>query len=382
MSDIQRILVATISPMAAPVIAAVKARGLEAVSIFSTTTLDEGWVQSADYDVYVGDGEADGDLNLERVVGAALDAGCDAMIPLGPVACDVRLLQAAASANLALLGVDVRMFHGLADPVSRRALADQHGVPCVPTSDYVGELAMAEAAGMGLPLVVASEHGVASRRVSSLDDLEAAVGWIRASTPDSQGRVYLRRSVEGMRLLASLAVSDQHGVVSFVGLVDLSCRRGAQVEVVVMGEVLSEAATAEVQSGTERLLSECAAAGIHQLVWAVDAQENAYLLDYQGGLPLWHALVAQVAGVDLVDAVFKISVDEPLSWRSAAVEDGAGIYLRDGHRTFLGATRSAAIIKAQGGVGSSGSERLERLLRSPDFLAGEMTPMVAGEILS
>ena len=381
-SELKRILIGTIAPITADLVTALSSRGLETVAVFSTTTVDSDWLQGADYDVYVGDGEHDSELSCDRLVGSALDAGCDAMLPGDAVASKRELHELASSANLAILGVDVQMYDGLADPVKRREIADACGVLCVPTSEYLESSGMEEAAKLGVPLVVSSEHGEASRIVGSLDDLEAAVGWVRAATPTSKGGVYLRRSTSHLRLLATLAVSDQHGNVCCLGVADISACGDRGVEVVVMDGVLSDEATESICRATERLLTARATTGVHRLLWAVEDGETAYLSGYRGGVPAWFRLVDQVFGVDLIDVVFQVAEGHPLAWPKQLLPLTSGVHVIASNRTYVAPDRPTAADLARTGLDEGASEGLRALLGNADFHSGSLTVHAASQLLS
>jgi acetyl/propionyl-CoA carboxylase alpha subunit len=104
--DVRRVLLAARGELAPRLIRSYHAAGLETVIAFASTEASAPYVEEADFDVWIGEGEAAwGDAS--RVVSAALDAGCDGIHPgMGPLARSLELCSLATASNVGLIGID------------------------------------------------------------------------------------------------------------------------------------------------------------------------------------------------------------------------------------------------------------------------------------
>jgi len=108
--------------------------GIETVVAFGVADAEVGWVDEADYAVFHGGGV--GELAApDRVVSAAMDAGCDAIDP-GPLADDPTLLDLALRSNLAIVGCDPMRAPHYRDPDWVIARAADVGVPAAPIGPW------------------------------------------------------------------------------------------------------------------------------------------------------------------------------------------------------------------------------------------------------
>jgi acetyl/propionyl-CoA carboxylase alpha subunit len=333
MIKLARILVATRGTMARRLIRHYRAIGVETAAAFSEPDAELGYLDDADYAVFLnGRTVADTYLNAGRVVEAAMDAGCEAVHPGNCFLADhVDLYDLANKSNLAVIGADVRSLVGAGDRVRLRRVARELGIPALPGTDAIpeGSDGLDHAAAIGAPLFVKSGRGRCSVRVARLEDVPAAVEEVRTAARLLTGDpgVYLERAVEGLRQVGVPVVVDRRGTAVALGSSESVLEHpGWRTGIEEFGTGLRP-----IQPGIEeasiRLARALAWVGVGRVRWAVSDAGTWFLLGFSArlttGFDLWEA----VHGIDLLDAQWRALTGEALGWESAEARRH-GIQLR------------------------------------------------------
>lgn len=181
---LQRVLVAGRGPVALRLVQGLRRTGVETVAAWSDADAEAPYVEQADFDAWLGAGEALAVWrDAARLVAAAMDAGCDALhLGAGPAAAELDVVAAATAANLAVIGVEPNKAAELLDQQRVLGRARRIGL-FVPPWEAVadGEDGIAAAARVGMPLVAASAAGGYRERIDGFDGLTGAVERVRAA---------------------------------------------------------------------------------------------------------------------------------------------------------------------------------------------------------
>lgn len=354
---IQRVLVANRGEIASRLFRYFREHEVETVSAFLEAEVEQPWVAEADYDAYLnGKTVATTYLDVMHVVGAAADAGCDAIHPgYCFLAERVDLIAVAANANLAVIGADPRALARVVDRFEVRRRARELGLPVIPGSDPLpeGDDGIEAGARFGFPLFVKAVGGGVVRRVDTVEALPAAVQAVRdaARLVTGEPRVYLERALPRLRSIGVNVVGDRHGTVVHVGCTDGSLQfPGVPSGVAVgsgdlgvprapghdfkswveeMGAVVEPALAERLGKGSVDLMRDLGWVGVGKVRWAVTPDGGAYVLGVSGRLTTGYSLVETVYNVDLIDVQYRTWVGEPLGWEQQDVPaDRHGVELR------------------------------------------------------
>ena len=132
--SLKRVLLVERGTLASRSIEVWRGLGIETVLAFGTEDAECDWLDEADYAVWYG--SEVGKIEPERLISAAMDAGCEGIDP-GPLSDDIDLLDLALKSNLAVVGCDLHRSAKYRDAEWVAERASELGVPAAP-SDGVG----------------------------------------------------------------------------------------------------------------------------------------------------------------------------------------------------------------------------------------------------
>lgn len=348
----KRVLIANRGEVARRLIAFYKSQGVESVVAFSEADAEQPYLDEADFAVYL-NGRSVGDtyLNPERVVSAAVDAGCDAIHPgYCFLAEHTDFFAYATSANVAIYSCDPTVIMKAVDRVLLRRTAKTLGVPLVPASDPLGPTddGLAAGAQLGVPLLVKGVHGRAVARVDTLDALPEAVSEVRnfARAVSGEGSaVFLERAVDDHRYIGVTVVADRSGTVVHLGATDASLQVRFRTWVEELGPTVVPEVAAEIAAASVELAKAVGWIGVGTYRWAVTPRGGWYLLGFSARLTAGYSLTEAVHGVDLLNTqAMALEGDEvPWTQEDARLEEH-GVQLRVFHVRVSDLSRPAGTI--------------------------------------
>ena len=297
--------------------------GLATVAVASDADRDAPFVATCDRVVAIG-GEraADSYLRIDRIVGAAVASGAEAVHPgYGFLSENAAFADAVEAAGKIWIGPPPSAMRALADKSAARQRMRSAGVPVLPGYDGaeqdVATLRL-EADRLGFPLMVkavAGGGGRGMRLVVAEGDLDAALASAAAEAGAAFGdaRLLLERAVERARHVEIQVFADAHGHVIHLGERDCSLQRRHQ-------KLVEEAPSPAVSPALRRRMGEVAV-GVAREVGYRGAGTVEFLLDGDGAfwfiemntrLQVEHAVTEALVGVDLVEWQLRVAAGEPL----------------------------------------------------------------------
>ena len=318
---VRTVLIANRGEIAVRIARACADLGIRSVAVYSDADASAPHVHAADEAVHIGPAAAaDSYLSIERIVGAALVAGADAIHPgYGFLSEDPRLPRAVEAAGLVFIGPPADTLEHLGNKLQARRAATRTGVPVVPGLELGppgSEPEKTEA--LGLPLMVkaaAGGGGRGMRRVDRAADLPAAVAAAsrEAEAAFGDGTVYVERLLTNVRHVEVQLVGDQHGRVACVGERECSVQRRHQK---LIEETPSPAVDERLREALfDSALTIARSVRFHSAATAeflVDAQGNHYFLELNARLQVEHGITELVSGLDLVALQIAVAAGERL----------------------------------------------------------------------
>jgi|GEM_PF-3478372 len=363
--EIRRVLVAARGAAAARLARSVVEAGLEAVVLLDDRDEEASWARPPVFGAWVPAGPA-GWPDPEAVLAAAVDAGCDALLPgWDELARDPDFAERCARAGLVWLGVPRELLTFIADRARVREQAESLDIQVVPGTRALTDpaLASAWAAGVGFPVALKATRGHDRPlvRVDSPDELEvAAAGMLE------EGPAMVERYVLEAREIEVPVAGDGEEAVVALGTREVTGRVGD------IRRLWSAPATAlqgnleeEIMQAALNLVASLGWRGVGAVQFLLTPDGRAYLLDLRPGLHPADAVTERVYGVDIVDAALRVGMGQRLGWGpDEAAADGfaMGVRLRvsdDAPPSRLGKVQAAHEVKLfvdEGSVLRAGDE--------------------------
>ncbi|MBI3157490.1 MAG: ATP-grasp domain-containing protein [Burkholderiales bacterium] len=377
-----KILIANRGEIACRVIRTARALGYRSVAVFSDADADAPHVRLADEAVAIGGAAtADSYLRIDALLDAARRSGADAVHPgYGFLAERADFAQACAEAGLVFIGPPPTAIRAMGDKALAKRRMREAGVPCAP--GYLGDeqddaRLAAEAAALGLPLLVkavAGGGGRGMRLVRDLAELPAALAGARreALAAFGDGTLMLERLIERGRHIEVQVFADAHGGCIHLGERDCTAQRRRQ-------KVVEEAPSPIVDAALrERIGADAVAAaravgyvGAGTVEFIVDAGDRHHFLEMNTRLQVEHPVTECLTGLDLVEWQLRVAAGEPLPLRQQDVRFAghaieARLYAEDPYAGFAPQTggvlhwRPAQALAGRGALDASfGGARID-----------------------
>ncbi|HET7791060.1 MAG TPA: acetyl-CoA carboxylase biotin carboxylase subunit [Gemmatimonadales bacterium] len=323
MAAFRRVLVANRGEIALRIIRACREEGIEAVAVYSEADRLAPHVRAADAAVLLGPAPApESYLDIEKVVAAALAAGCQAVHPgYGFLSERAPFAEAVEHAGLVFIGPPPAAIRAMGDKTEARRRMQAAGVPVVP--GLVAPLADAktarkEADRLGYPVLLkaaAGGGGKGMRLVRAGGEIESAflAAKSEAKKAFGDGAVYLERYLERPRHIEIQVLADAHGRVVALGERECSVQRRHQ-------KLIEESPSPAVSPALRRRMGEAATAaagavgyrGAGTIEFLLAPSGEYYFLEMNTRIQVEHPVTELVYGVDLVREQLSIATGKPM----------------------------------------------------------------------
>ncbi|WP_068250114.1 acetyl-CoA carboxylase biotin carboxylase subunit [Janibacter corallicola] len=337
-SSTPRVLVANRGEIAVRIIRAAHTLGWEAVAVHSEVDTAARWVELADEAVHIGPSPAGKSyLDVDAVLDAARRTGCGYVHPgYGFLSERPEFARRVSEAGLVFVGPSADVIESMGDKSAARRTAEAAGVPVVPGSGVITDVAQARAAAedLGFPLLVKAAAGGGGRGirvVRTAEELEAAVTTARAEAASAfgDGSLYLERAIQQARHVEVQVLADTHGSVVHLWERDCSVQRRRQK---LLEEAPAPGLTGVVRermtAAAVRLAAEVGYVGAGTVEFLLEGEEF-YFIEMNTRIQVEHPITEMLTGVDLVGEQLRIAAGEALSvGQEEIVSDGAAIEMR------------------------------------------------------
>ena len=347
----RKMLIANRGEIAVRILRSCKELNLRSVAVFSDIDRAALHVRLADEAYPIGPAPSrESYLVIEKILGVAQQAGCDAIHPgYGFLAENPALARACADAGVTFIGPTPEAMEKLGAKTAARHLARDAGVPTVPGTldpvERIEDLA-AIARKTGFPVLlkaVAGGGGKGMRLVESEGELAAA--WRDAASEAQNafgdGRLYLEKYLLRPRHVEIQVLGDHHGHVIHLGERECSVQRRHQK---VIEEAPSPVMTPELRRAMGEAAVKLARAGGYTnagtVEFLLDESRQFYFLEMNTRLQVEHPVTEMVTSLDLVKLQIRIAAGEPLpiaqeevALRGHAIE--CRIYAEDPDNNFF-----------------------------------------------
>lgn len=304
---------------------------LDVVAMYTTPDAGASFVKMASAVINLGDpfvtlptGERKSVyVDVERIVSAAVDAGCDALWPgWGFAAESPELADACEREGITFIGPSGNAMRAMGDKIAAKRLAEDANVPVSPWSrDPVRTIedAIAHADRIGYPSLLkaaAGGGGRGIRRVDNADDIRAQFKGCAAEAAAAFGddSIFVESFVTVARHIEVQILADRQGTVWALGTRDCSVQRRNQK---VVEEAPAPGLAPEVEQAlceaSIRMAKSCGYVGAGTCEYLLLPDNRTfYFLEMNTRLQVEHTITEEIHGFDLVGAQIDIAAGKPL----------------------------------------------------------------------
>ena len=322
---LKRVLVANRGEIAARIIGACQSLRLETVLATSEADRDGLPARLADRAVCVGPASAvESYLRPEKMVGAALATGCDALHPgYGFLSESPELASLCGENGVIFVGPKPDQIQRMGNKLEARGLAETVAVPTLPGSRKVANAeAAAEAlATIGVPAMLKAAAGGGGRGMKIIERPEALrEQFARASSEAiaafGDGTLYLEKYIPNARHVEVQVLGDGAGTVIHLGERDCSLqRRHQKIIEEAPAPNLSGDLRAEIRAAAVRLAEGFGYQNAGTVEFIVDQDAGQFFfLEMNTRIQVEHPVTEMITGIDLVEQQLRIAGGETLGF--------------------------------------------------------------------
>jgi acetyl/propionyl-CoA carboxylase alpha subunit/acetyl-CoA carboxylase carboxyltransferase component len=323
--SVTRILIANRGEIAIRVARAAAGLGLRTVAVYSEDDARSLHTLRADEARPLRGSGAAAYLDIEQLVAAAREAGCDAIHPgYGFLAENAAFARACAGSGIRFVGPGPEVLEQFGDKARARALAERLGVPVLPgTSGPVslhGAREFQRAHGAVMIKANAGGGGRGMRAVHGADELDAAYERCRSEALGAfgNGELYLEALLPRARHVEVQIVGDGTGHV--VHLWERECtlqRRNQKLVEIAPSPWLAKDLRARLLDAAVRLGQAAKFDGLGTVEFLVDAEPSGAdtrfaFIEANARLQVEHTVTEEVTGIDLVQTQLRLAAGRTL----------------------------------------------------------------------
>jgi urea carboxylase len=317
-----KVLIANRGAIACRILRTLKRLGIRSVAGYSEADAQAPHVRLADEAYLLGPAPAaQSYLRQDVLLAIARESGAQAIHPgYGFLSENAEFAASCEAAGIAFIGPTPAQMRDFGLKHRARELAEANGLPLLPGSSLLPDLAaaLAAAARIGYPVMLKSTAGgggIGMQLCASPEELSRAFDSVRrlATSNFSDGGVFLEKYVANARHIEVQLFGDGRGNVVALGERDCSMqRRNQKVVEETPAPGLSEATRVALHAAAERLgrAVQYRSAGTVEFVYDADSG-GFWFLEVNTRLQVEHGVTEEVGGMDLVEWMIRVAAEEP-----------------------------------------------------------------------
>jgi acetyl-CoA carboxylase, biotin carboxylase subunit len=326
----KKILVANRGEIALRIIRTCREMGIACAAVYSDADKKALHTLRADQAIHIGASEpAASYLDIEKIIGAAKNAGAEAIHPgYGFLSENPALARRCEEEGLVFIGPSSSVIRNLGDKTVARKIMQDSGVPVIPgmlCSESDPEILANEASRIGYPVLIkaaAGGGGKGMRVVYAENELadasRQAAG--EAMAAFGSGAIYLEKYLESPRHVEFQILADRHGNIVHLFERDCSIQRRYQK---IIEETPSPAMTPDLRAAMGMSAVDAARASGYvnagTVEFLLDGEGKYYFLEVNTRLQVEHPVTEMITGIDIVREQILIAAGEVLQFTQSDI---------------------------------------------------------------
>jgi geranyl-CoA carboxylase alpha subunit len=322
----KKILIANRGEIALRIMRTARRLGYGAVAVYSDADAEALHVREADAAVRVGEAlPARSYLDIDAVVAAAKVSGADAVHPgYGFLAENAAFARACRDAGLVFIGPSPESIEAMGNKAGAKAIMQAAGVPCVPGyqgADQSEAAMLAEAQGIGFPVMIKAAAGGGGRGMRLAPDAVSFPDLLRSARSEAHGAfgdptLILERAIPKPRHIEIQVFCDRYGHAIHLGERDCSVQRRHQKLIEeAPSPAVSDALRARMGAIAVKAVQSIGYEGAGTLEFLLDSGGHFYFMEMNTRLQVEHPVTEAITGLDLVELQLRVASGEPLDLR-------------------------------------------------------------------
>jgi acetyl-CoA carboxylase biotin carboxylase subunit len=317
----KKVLIANRGEIAVRVIRACRELGIQTVAVHSEADAAALHVRFADQAVCIGPAPANKSyLHIPAIISAAEITAADAIHPgYGFLSENAEFARVVESCGISFIGPSADAMRLWGDKIRAREAAERYGLPLLPGSKALKDVAHAEveAERVGFPVMMKARGGGGGRGmriVRGVDQVRRAFesATAEAMTAFGNPEMYLERFVERPRHIEFQALADKHGQVWTLGERECSLQRKNQKLVEESpSPIMTDELRAKMGEVIRRAILETGYTTLGTLEFLYENGE-LYFMEMNTRVQVEHPVTEMTTGIDLVVQQIRAAAGEKL----------------------------------------------------------------------
>lgn len=330
LESFRRVLIANRGEIAVRIARAAAELGSETVAVLSGADAESLHTRVTDRAVELPGAPIGAYLDIEAVVAAAVETGCDAVHPgYGFLSESAPFARACAAAGIAFVGPSVEALELFGDKAAARSLAAAQGIPIVSGSDGTVEsaaVAATVAAGIGYPVMLKAAAGGGGRGMRRVDDPSGLADAFESAAREADaafgdGSLLVEKLIVDPRHIEVQVFGDHSGAVVHLWERDCSVQqRNQKVIEIAPAPSLDPAIRDALLVDAVRLAHAGGYANAGTVEFLVDPVAGTHwFIEANPRIQVEHTVTEEITGLDLVQSQLLIAAGATL--REAGLVD-------------------------------------------------------------
>jgi acetyl-CoA carboxylase biotin carboxylase subunit len=363
----KKILIANRSEIACRIIRACKEMNIPTLAVYSEADEFAQHVKLADEAVCIGPAAPlQSYLNMDAVINAALENGCDAIHPgYGFLSEKHEFNKKVREAGLVFIGPKPEPMKLLGSKVESRITMIEAGVPVIPgmktSSKNISDFEeMAEK--IGFPVLIKASDGGGGKGMRVVHKAEDVKPSVEAAMRESQTAfgsevVFLEKYLESPRHIEFQVAGDEHG--NFVHLFERECsiqRRHQKIIEETPSTAVSPELRKRMGETAVKVIQASNYTNVGTVEFLLDKDNNFYFLEVNTRIQVEHPITEMVTGIDLVKLQIRIAAGEAIPFKQEELTQNGHsiecrIYAEDADNNFMPSSGKIHFMKEPVGPG-------------------------------
>ena len=308
---IHKILIANRGEIAVRIIRTCKEMGIETVAIYSEPDRDSLHVQLADESVCVGPAaSALSYLNMNNILEAALNTGCDAIHPgFGFLSENAKFARLVEQCDLTFIGPQAEIIEKMGHKMKAKETMKLANIPVIPGSDgivHTSQEALRVSKDIGFPIIIKAVAGGGGRGMRLAKSEDEVIPSFLAAKAEAKAAfknddVYIEKLFTKTKHIEVQIMADKHGNVLHLFERDCSFQRRHQK---MIEETPCHMLSTEVRN---RITNDAIKAAhfvsydnVGTIEFLLDQDMNHYFMEMNTRIQVEHPVTEMITGIDIV----------------------------------------------------------------------------------